>query len=216
MPTWARYYPRNTVIPPVIPKKTRLCQQHAKLFWLVEIYDIVYFYERACPGLHLVQRSSLGSLWEGSEVRFKVWPSSPKSVAFFFLLSSGFFCSFFFYWLFCQLSLFLTITSLSRVSLTLALLVPNFVHALTMSLPPLPCLHMYQPMRTYLVLSPFADVLPSFHLVLQDAQARGTRTSVRISLVIVWLGPPQPPPRCLTTTLSLLTSLSLFMCLFCR
>jgi hypothetical protein len=37
VPTWARYYPRNTVIPPVIPKKTRLCQQHAKLFWLVEI-----------------------------------------------------------------------------------------------------------------------------------------------------------------------------------
>ena len=110
--------------------------------------------------------------------RKKVWH-------FFFFFSSGFFCSLFFYWLFCQLSLFLTTTFLSRVSLTLALLAPNFEHALTMSLPPLPCLHMYQPMRTYLVLSPLADVLPSFHLVLQDAQARGTHTSVRISLVIV-------------------------------
>jgi hypothetical protein len=28
---------RNTVIPYVIPKNTRLCQQHATLFWLVQI-----------------------------------------------------------------------------------------------------------------------------------------------------------------------------------
>jgi hypothetical protein len=35
--SWAWYYPRNTVIPYVIPKKTRLCQQHATFFWLVEI-----------------------------------------------------------------------------------------------------------------------------------------------------------------------------------
>ncbi len=62
----------NTVIPYVIPKKTRLCQQHATVFWLVQIYDIPYPNESANPALHLVQRSSLGSLWEGSEVRVKV------------------------------------------------------------------------------------------------------------------------------------------------
>ena len=136
MLSWARYYPRNTVIPYVIPKKTRLCQQHATFFWLVQIQHIPYSNERANPALLLVQRTSLGSLWKGSEVRVKVSPSLRKSVTFFFLFSSGFFCSFFFFFLFCQLSHFLTITSFCRVSLTLALLAPNFAHALAMSLPP--------------------------------------------------------------------------------
>ena len=91
--------------------------------------------------------------------RKKVWH-------FFFLLSSGFFCSFFFTDSFVSC---LTITSLSGVSLSLALLAPNLEHALTMSPLPLPCLHMYSPMTTYDVLSPQVDVLPSLRLVLQDA-----------------------------------------------
>jgi hypothetical protein len=83
---------------------------------------------------------------------------------------------------------------LSCVSLSLALLAPNLEHALTIS-PPLPCLHMYSPMTTYIVLSPQVDVLPSLRLVLQDAQARETHSRVRISLVIVWPGPPPTLPN---------------------
>ena len=129
--------------------------------------------------------------------RKKVWH-------FFLLLSSGFFCSFFFYWLFCQLSLFLTITSLSRVSLTLALLAPNLEHALTMSPPPPlhaftfthPCLHTLFCPPTKLT---FFLLCALFYRTRKLAQARDTLLRVRISLVIVW---PGPPSRCLTTTLS--------------
>jgi hypothetical protein len=94
----------------------------------------------------------------------------------FFFVLQRFFLSFFFFFLFCQLSLFLTITSFCRVSLTLALLAPNFAHALTMSLPPLSCLHKSKGMRTYLVLCLLADVLSCLRLVFQDAQARETHT----------------------------------------
>ncbi len=89
------YYPRNTVIPCVIPKKTRLCQQHATCFWLVQIQNIPYPSERANPVLHLVQRPSLGSLWEGSEVRVKVSPSMQKSVTLLFFVVQRLFLFFF-------------------------------------------------------------------------------------------------------------------------
>jgi hypothetical protein len=136
MLSWAQYYPRNAVY------RNTLCntQKHSfvptacNFFWLVQ--DIPYSNERANPALHLVQRSSLGSLWKGSEVRVKVSPSLRKSVTFVFVLQQLFLIVLFSF-LFCQLSLFLTITSFCRVSLTLALLAPNFAHALIMP-PPLP------------------------------------------------------------------------------
>ena len=112
--------------------------------------------------------------------RKKVWH-------FFFCCPAAFFVLFFFTDSFVSC---LTITFLSRVSLTLALLAPNLEHALTMSPPPLPCLYMFEPLRTYLVLSLLADVLPSLRLVFQDAQARQTHSRVWIGLVIVWPGPP--------------------------
>jgi hypothetical protein len=35
LPTWARYYPRNTVIPWVIPKICCLCPQGITFYWLI-------------------------------------------------------------------------------------------------------------------------------------------------------------------------------------
>jgi hypothetical protein len=56
---------------------------------------------------------------------------------------------------------------------------------------------------------------PPLPLISQDAQARETQPRVKIGLVSVWPGPPSYPPGCPTTTLSVLTSFSLFFGVLC-
>ena len=168
MATQARYYPRNTVIPVVIPKKSCFCQEGKKPWRYIQIFTKPW--PLSCPNrlLSVVQRTSLGSYWEGSEVRVKVSPSEQKKkifgeAALFFL-----FLFFFFFWTFCQMS---TFTSFSLVSLTLALHAPNSAYAFSMSPPLDPCLHIDEPRCTYVADPPQTDVLCLYPLIFQAAEA---------------------------------------------
>ena len=102
MATQARYYPRNTVIPVVIPKKSCFCQEGKKPWRYIQIFTKPW--PLSCPNrlLSVVQRTSLGSYWEGSEVRVKVSPSEQKkkffgaAALFLFFFFSGLFFGFLF------------------------------------------------------------------------------------------------------------------------
>ena len=73
--TLGRYYPRNTVIPVVIPKKSCFCQEGKSLRWVeIDIVNPIEIFDRKSSSIcaSVVQRSRLGAFWEGSEVRVKV------------------------------------------------------------------------------------------------------------------------------------------------
>ncbi len=95
--------------------------------------------------------------------------------------------------------------------LTLALSARHLAYAFSLSPSPLSRLHMHKPMSTALVLAFQSDVFPHLPLLSQDAHAREALPCARIVLGSVWQGSPSCPPGCLTTTLSVLTSLSLFL-----
>ena len=155
----------------------------------------------------MVQRSRLDTFWKGFEVRVKVRPSSRKKS----VLESGSFCSFFFILDKCQLDLFVATTSFSRVTLTLALSARPLAYAFPLSPSPLPRLHMHTPTSTALVLASLSDVFPFLPILSQDAHAREALPCARTVLGSVWQGSHSCPLGCLTTTLSVLTSLSLFL-----
>ncbi len=111
----------------------------------------------------------------------------------------------------CQLDLFEATTSFSRVTLTLALSVRHSAYAFPLFPYPLPRLHMHKPMSTTLVLASQIDVFPFLPFLSQDAHTREALPCARIVLGSVWQGSHSCPPGCLTTTLSVLTSLSLFL-----
>jgi hypothetical protein len=97
-------------------------------------------------------------------------------------------------------SLCLPTTSFSRVTLTLTLSACHLAYAFPLSPSPLPCLHMHKSMPTALVLASQ-----------KDAHVREALQCARIVLGSVWQGSPSYPLGSLTTTLSVMTSLPLFL-----
>jgi hypothetical protein len=114
-----------------------------------------------------------------------------------------------------KFSVFLTTSSLSPVSLTLALYAWLSAYAFAMSPSPLPCLDITQPLPACTFATVLSHGFPPLPLISQYAQARETQPRVRIGPVSVSPGPPISPPGCLTTTLSVLTSFSLSLGLLC-
>ena len=128
----------------------------------------------------------------------------------------SFFCSFFFYWTFCQLPLFPTITSFSLVSLTLGLHAPNLAYAFSTSLPLDPCLHLHKPWCTYGAAPTQTDVLCLLCHLFQAAEAKETLPVSGLCAASVGIGTPTCPQACFTTVSSLLTSLSSFLAVISR
>ncbi len=125
--------------------------------------------------------------------------------------ASGSFLFFFFLLDKCQLDLFVSTSSFSLVTLTLALSARPLAYAFPLSPSPLPRLHMHKPTSTALVLASLSDVFPFLPILSQDAHAREALPCARTVLGSVWQGSHSCPLGCLTTTLSVLTSLSLFL-----
>ncbi len=156
----------------------------------------------------MVQRSRLDTFWKVFEVRVKVWPSSRKKKIF---CKGVFFVLFSFLLDKCQLDLFVATSCFSRVTLTLALSARPLAYAFPLSPSPLPRLHMHTPTSTALVLASLSDVFPFLPILSQDVHAREALPCARTVLGSVWQGSHSCPLGCLTTTLSVLTSLSLFL-----
>ena len=71
-------------------------------------------------------------------------------------------------------------------------------------------------MPTYPVLSSWSDVLSVLNFLSQATEACRTRPVPFWSVVSTWQGTPSTPQACLTTFLSVLISLSSFLCLLSR